>query len=172
MRRAVELERSGATITADMRYGPRSHRRRSSDVILEYERNPVLAVLVLAAIVLTAIGTISILIGLVGILLPILLMALQGLERDGRPSDESGHCSERRSAVRYDRRLYDNAAVANGSIADPRYEINPRPLFGAVVTVSGLCRPTAQTSAMSSIWSCRSRSFCVACARCHRTRRW
>jgi hypothetical protein len=41
LRRALELERSSATITADVRYGPRSHRRRSSDVILEYERNPV-----------------------------------------------------------------------------------------------------------------------------------
>jgi hypothetical protein len=41
LRRAVELERSGATITADVLYGPRSQRRRSSDVILEYERNPV-----------------------------------------------------------------------------------------------------------------------------------
>lgn len=40
-RRAVELEGSGATITADVLYGPRSQRRRSSDVILEYERNPV-----------------------------------------------------------------------------------------------------------------------------------
>jgi hypothetical protein len=40
-RRAVEVEGSGATITADVLYGPRSQRRRSSDVILEYERNPV-----------------------------------------------------------------------------------------------------------------------------------
>ncbi len=41
LRRGVELERSGATITADVLYGPRTERRRSSDVILEYERNPV-----------------------------------------------------------------------------------------------------------------------------------
>jgi hypothetical protein len=39
LRRGVELERSGATITADVLYGPRSQRRRSSDVILGYERN-------------------------------------------------------------------------------------------------------------------------------------
>lgn len=41
LRRAVEMEGSGATITADVFYGSSSRRRRSSDVILEYERNPV-----------------------------------------------------------------------------------------------------------------------------------
>jgi hypothetical protein len=41
LRRGVDLERSSATITADVTYGPRSQRRRSSDVILKYERNPV-----------------------------------------------------------------------------------------------------------------------------------
>ncbi len=40
-RRAVEMEGSGTTVTADVPYGPRSQRRDSSDVILEYERNPV-----------------------------------------------------------------------------------------------------------------------------------
>ncbi len=42
LRRGVELECSGATITADVFYdGPCSQSLRSSDVILEYERNPV-----------------------------------------------------------------------------------------------------------------------------------
>ena len=42
LRRGAEMEDSGATIIADVPYGPRSEAgRRSSDVILEYERNPV-----------------------------------------------------------------------------------------------------------------------------------